>query len=326
MRFARILLAAAGLVAAFAAVPAAAQDDGLVWQYSRHIDADVFKTRLVLTYSKPETDLVQFVATCEIGANRTYAVAEIGADIGNLQDGAPIDVEFRSGGFRTVASGEVVGTNREEGIAGATLVLELDDPLWSAIRGLSELRYKVAGFQTLRLSLRGSSGPTQAFLRDCKDIPGPDDVADQQGQGQGPAPASALPTFNDAPAPRPATQRPATVVAPPPPPPAPPAPGNSQAISCSAFGGLKSVGGGQPTAVTFINRSDGYRSVMWLDYSGTPKPYRNLNPGEAYTQETAVGHPWMITDGPGNCLEIYMPVPGGSVFNITAPNQNFGAE
>jgi hypothetical protein len=78
--------------------------------------------------------------------------------------------------------------------------------------------------------------------------------------------------------------------------------------------------------VTFVNRTDGFRSVMWIDYNGVPREYQNLDPGQDYAQQTFVGHPWMITDGPGNCLEIYMPPAGDSVFEITAPGRNFGDE
>jgi hypothetical protein len=65
---------------------------------------------------------------------------------------------------------------------------------------------------------------------------------------------------------------------------------------------------------------------MWIDGDGMPRPYGSLNPGESYTQGTFAGHIWMITDGPGNCLEVYVPGPGQSVFAITAPDGGFGPE
>ena len=99
-----------------------------------------------------------------------------------------------------------------------------------------------------------------------------------------------------------------------------------QTVSCAALGSLRSASDGAPTNVTFVNDTDGFRAILWIDFDGVPQDYASLNPGESYTQPTFVGHPWMIADGPGNCLEIHMPTPGDSVFEITAPNRDFGAE
>ena len=52
-----------------------------------------------------------------------------------------------------------------------------------------------------------------------------------------------------------------------------------------------------------------------------PKAYANLNPGEEFTISTFLTHPWMFTDGPGNCVEMFMPQLGVPVFDITAPNR-----
>lgn len=65
---------------------------------------------------------------------------------------------------------------------------------------------------------------------------------------------------------------------------------------------------------------------MWIDFKGNPKEYAALNAGEEYTLNTYVTHPWMITDGPGNCLEMFMPHQGVDTFNITAPDRDFGPE
>jgi hypothetical protein len=81
-----------------------------------------------------------------------------------------------------------------------------------------------------------------------------------------------------------------------------------------------------PVTVTFQNQSDGYRGIVWIDFNGRPVEHANLNPGESFTINTYATHPWMFTDGPGNCLEMFMPQPGVSTFNITAPNRDFGPE
>ncbi len=81
-----------------------------------------------------------------------------------------------------------------------------------------------------------------------------------------------------------------------------------------------------PVNVVFRNLADGYRSVMWIGFDGMPVEYANLNPGETFSVNTYVTHPWMITDGPGNCIEMFMPQPGQTNFDITAPGRDFGPE
>lgn len=274
-------------IAAFLILPAAlagpaAAQDGLVWSYDRQLDRDPFKTRLTLMHAIPETDAVQLIAECQIGAGGTYAVVRIGADIGDLSEGATVNVTFVGPNFQHVLTGDVVGVNAEVGITGASLPVELDDPLWRAMQSLSGLSYSARLFTDQQLGLNGASGPVGQFVADCRDMPSPDDVG-------GP-------------------------------------PGNTASLSCDNFGSLRTVDTGPAASVTFVNRTDGYRSVMWIDATGMPQAYGNLNPGESYVQETFVGHPWMITDGPGNCLEMFMPAAGASVFDITAPNQDFGPE
>jgi hypothetical protein len=65
---------------------------------------------------------------------------------------------------------------------------------------------------------------------------------------------------------------------------------------------------------------------MWIGFDGMPVEYANLNPGETFSVNTYVTHPWMITDGPGNCIEMFMPQPGRASFDITAPGRDFGPE
>jgi len=81
-----------------------------------------------------------------------------------------------------------------------------------------------------------------------------------------------------------------------------------------------------PITVTFRNRSGAYRGVMWIDLNGRPVQHANPDPGETYTINTDMTHPWISTDGRGNCIEMFMPQPGASTFDITAPNRNSGPE
>jgi len=81
----------------------------------------------------------------------------------------------------------------------------------------------------------------------------------------------------------------------------------ASAKSCRRFGNVRSRNSQRPISVRFTNRTRGERSVMWLDYNGRPKEYKRLAPGQSYVQQTFAGHPWMFTDGPGNCKELFIP-------------------
>ena len=94
---------------------------------------------------------------------------------------------------------------------------------------------------------------------------------------------------------------------------------------CGTIGLQRSTDGGGPATVTFINGTDAYRAILWIDHNGIPQMYAGLNPGESYVQSTVVGHPWMISDGPGNCIGVYLPPAGQSFFSITATGY-FGPE
>ena len=98
----------------------------------------------------------------------------------------------------------------------------------------------------------------------------------------------------------------------------------ASALSCRQFGKVRSVESKIPVRVTFVNRTAGHRGVLWINFKGQPIDYAALNPGQSYRVTTYLTHPWMFTDGPGNCIEMYMPRAGEARFEITAPNPVFG--
>jgi hypothetical protein len=91
--------------------------------------------------------------------------------------------------------------------------------------------------------------------------------------------------------------------------------------SCKQLFKIKSINSDTKTKITFINNSGMYRSILWLDFSGQPKDYAGLNSGERALFDTYLTHPWMIATGPGDCLQIVLPQPGGSVVNLTSGNR-----
>jgi hypothetical protein len=87
--------------------------------------------------------------------------------------------------------------------------------------------------------------------------------------------------------------------------------------SCKERTKLRSKNSDTKTKITFVNKSGGMRGILWLDFTGQPKDYANLQNGEEAVFDTFMTRPWMITDGPGNCLQIVMPHPGARVVELT---------
>ncbi len=77
--------------------------------------------------------------------------------------------------------------------------------------------------------------------------------------------------------------------------------------SCAERSSLRSEHSREPTKITFVNKSGMYRALMWIDFKGQFKDYGGLNSGQQKTIDTFRTHPWMITDGPGNCIQIILP-------------------
>jgi len=292
MRF--VAVVAAGLALLGNALPAPAQN-GFIWSYKRTVEPAPVESRLILSYAVPETDNVQFLSECKILDGVPFASIEIGLDVSGLSEGEAVRVAFTDGGFSQVVLGAVVGTARQEGLVGAVIPLELTDPLWQAIRERSQLSYGIAGRSTSRLILTGSRQPTAEFLADCTTF---------ARLSQTPAVAA------------PAT--PAPVI----PPSAIEVGGVT--LGCEVVGTLKTTVTGAEASVTFANASGASRAVLWIDGEGVPQTYASLNSGEQYVQPTFVGHPWLIADGPGNCLGIYMPSAGESTLTMN-PGEAAGA-
>lgn len=77
--------------------------------------------------------------------------------------------------------------------------------------------------------------------------------------------------------------------------------------SCAERPKLKSLHSKEPTKITFVNKSGSYRGIVWMNFKGGFQDFGGLNSGESKTIDTFRTHPWMITTGPGDCIEIVMP-------------------
>ena len=229
-----------------------------------------------LDYGIPETDAVTLRASCVRGSGTPRFI--IAANVGNQQNGANANINFRANGFNRRYVGRVAGAgNTQEGIAGLRLVLGVNDPLWGALARKNSISYAAFG-QRRTLGLSGSSRAVNAFLTGCR--------------------------------PRPVVQNPPSN-------PNPPVTNSvGGEISCNRFGRIKSRNSNRRTRVTFVNRSGRRRDVMWINYQGAPQLFGTIPPGQSRSFTTFVGHPWMTVNGPGDCMQLFLPRPAGARFVV----------
>lgn len=152
-----------------AAVPPVA-DAGLVWMFSS------FDNQASLVHGIPETDAMDFMATCARRSGR-ISVQLLEAEVVGLTPGSPIAVTLSAGGFSRTYPG--VGSPFDQ-IVGASLPeveISAGDPVWSAI--IREANLTVAAGPVWRgtLSLAGSAGPARQLLAACSEAAPPPPVA-----------------------------------------------------------------------------------------------------------------------------------------------------
>lgn len=96
---------------------------------------------------------------------------------------------------------------------------------------------------------------------------------------------------------------------------------------CRRFGQIRSQRRNRrPASITFVNRSGAQRSIMWLNFEGRPVNRGTLARGRRLTVQTTLATPWMVTDGPGNCLEIHQARSRRMVVVLRPDRRNFGRE
>ena len=268
--------------------PVQAQEN-MIWSYNQ-FDDQTRNGRQTSTVSVgvPETDNIMLAGACAAGSVRGSSEVIFAAPVGNMAQGAQVSIRFSAGSYRDEYRGSASFSESGEGVAGVKLRLKNNDPLWDVMKDFSRIQYRVAG-RTTTLTLRGSARAIGRFLNDCRFY------ANLRARSE-PAPSRPRRT-ND---PRHAT--------------------------CDRLGNEISRNSDVPVNMTFINRTNEPRSVTWIGFDGVPKEYALLNPGQSYSINTFVSHPWMFTDAPGNCIEMFMPQQGVRTFEITAPSRYFGRE
>ena len=90
---------------------------------------------------------------------------------------------------------------------------------------------------------------------------------------------------------------------------------------------LKSTDWATSTHVTFTNRSSRNVVTLCLNYDGEPVKHHELGPGESYTQQTYVTHPWIVVETDSgryrlmelNDWPVFFPQKSGTSVDITDP-------
>jgi hypothetical protein len=314
---------------------AAAADAAMEWQFFEEETQGTDSKTAHLIYAVPETDNAQVYGDCEAGKGKPASFV-FGADIGKLENNKDVELRFSDGGFDHALKAKTHHPEGERDLSGVEVEIANDDPLWAAMDEKESLDYLVPGYKADTLDLTRGRDKVKQFVQVCRaaaaesqSAPTAEDaVKDAEKQafesakelgtveaweaflanyssgfradlarayikklGSGaPSEASSMPNVS------------ASKEVPDPP--------------CKNRKNLRSQTSDEATKITFINRSGGMRGILWLDFNGQPKDYANLHDGEEAVFDTFLTHPWMITDGPGNCLQIVMPHPGARVVEI----------
>jgi hypothetical protein len=86
------------------------------------------------------------------------------------------------------------------------------------------------------------------------------------------------------------------------------------AAACGHEPDLASRASNEATAMTFVNRSDQTVELYWLDFRGSRKFYQHLVPGARTTQQTFMGHYWLVASPDGVCIAVFKAAPESLAF------------
>ncbi len=152
-------------------IPPAYAADGMVWSFSEGNDPGN-KGRMTarLAYGAPETGKARVSGVCEARSGTGVSSASLifGADIGNLSEGATVNLRFTGGGFNHFISGSVHGANAERNITGVRLDVRNDDRLWAALMENESIDYLVPGYTASKLKLKDGHGAIKKFIEACR--------------------------------------------------------------------------------------------------------------------------------------------------------------
>lgn len=276
---------------------------------------------LQLTYGVPETDNVQVYATC-VAANAGAANIIFGWDVNNQRPGKAARLRIVGEGFDRQFDASVFISESGEGVQGVELQIEASDKIWKQLKSVKSVRYNVGGQGGLKLVTAGLAAPLDKFLKQCvaiaEDVVGTgsqsDTSASNNDDSSGDDSGGDVASFD-------ARTLFGGKVA---------SGGGGRSGggegSCEALAKARSTNDGEQVSVVFENRSGEFRSINWIDPKGRPIQFGGINSGERFDAETFTSHPWMVTDGPGNCIEMFMPSVDQPVIKLTRKSPGFDPE
>lgn len=91
-----------------------------------------------------------------------------------------------------------------------------------------------------------------------------------------------------------------------------------EAVNCNQFNNIVSYAPGAGQSMTMYNSSDSRRTLMWMDQTGTPVYLTDIEVGGNAEYAVAPGDIFAVTDGPGNCVEMFRVTQGQTVHTFTA--------
>ncbi|MEO0729655.1 MAG: hypothetical protein AAFY64_04650 [Pseudomonadota bacterium] len=268
MADARMIITAAAIAVVGAT---AAHAQSYTWTTDRFNDRSGGGQTAMLTLGVPETDDNRVRAICSANGNSGTVRLLIGYNTGKLRPGRRVSAQFLfDANVVHRAQARVHHSESGEGIYGLRFDVPLTARIWDVLANYRSISMNADGRRPIGITLRGSSRAIDRFKRACANIwRTAGNVANEDRDNEENNVASAT--------------------------------------SCKLWGKIKSRDSRRPVTIRFHNRTRSERTAMWLDYQGRPKEYKRLRPGESYTQQTFIGHPWMFVDGPGNCKEIFVP-------------------
>lgn len=146
---------------------AKASDDEMTWSYQQYNDeTNKGRTTSSIRVGIPETDDTMLDGKCSVGSSGDFSYVTFGADISRMKEGSKAKIKFYTTGFQRDLEGTVVGTNAEFGVSGLQLILDNNDPLWSAFKQFSSMRYSVND-KEITLPLKNSAKAIDNFIVDC---------------------------------------------------------------------------------------------------------------------------------------------------------------
>jgi hypothetical protein len=233
--------------------------DNLQWSFGRD------GTRATLMYALPQSDNIEFHASCG-GGSRTVEIS-LERSSPETREGAEVPVTITVGTFaRTydAAGSEISALTGESHPEFST---DLNDQLWPELIRGDYLVIQIGSAPAFALSLKGSSAAAKPFLAACALDAGP------PPPGVPPGPVGGGQAGGD--------------------------------YACAEEGTLRSQKSNLQSRLIFTNRLPFPVQLHWLDYNGRREPRLTLAPGETGVQPTFFTHPWLAADSSGRCVAIY---------------------